>query len=396
MRIRKRLNLLVIVISLVFIAGSALAYTSGWISAEDVPMLEFTDIRVVGDGGTVGQAVTQSGTTVVPFELDFTGGNREATFELTVINVSNVDVKVDEDAMDAFISDWLSVVDIQSPGVLAPDDSSELRFTVRLNQLALQAHYLEIENYFLSFRFDILFEPEPAPNQNGGGNGGGGNVGGGGTPGAGTPSIGDNFVPTTDIPEVPSFQPDIPDTQQDVLDAYETPQGLLVPVPMVGIPLGYMAYFAESAGPPMGEEPDLIAIADGAIPLVTMDFDDDLLAIDLPAIPLEVMDFFATDDQGLRWWMFLPLLLIPFFLFHKRKVAVVFHTGIDKEPYYMYILRGKRANIPEAIKKEGTEAVWYLSKKMEEKSLWDFNKRVLLRKKLYAKWPDGNTINPTE
>ena len=38
----------------------------------------------------------------------------------------------------------------------------------------------------------------------------------------------------------------------------------------------------------------------------------------------------------------------------------------------------------------GDDAIgWNRSKKLSEKSLWDFNKRVLFGKKLYAKWPKG-------
>ena len=73
-----------------------------------------------------------------------------------------------------------------------------------------------------------------------------------------------------------------------------------------------------------GGEEGLVAIADPLIPLApgifTNDGGSELIAIALPMIPLGVLEF-AADDSGFLfvWWMFVPLLLVPPFIFFNRK-----------------------------------------------------------------------------
>ena len=440
MRIRKRLNIAVLVFALVFFTGSALAYNYGdfgrftGFSTGERPFLEI--LRVYELTGHTGATIyvrepmlNNYGNSVVSFDLNFgsatIGNSIYVGFE--VQNNSPQPLPVIYQSNNR--PEWLGIspVQVQNPIPAGESTRAVLRFEIyNLDFLDFDDDNPNVGTQ--SGVFDITVLADVAGLLNGGGpptnggtgggtGGGGGNDtgagggagsggagggtggggAGGGTGGADAGSGADvpndpAFVP----PETPTFSPEVPNLVQDDLFAQAVIEDSFVTAPAFDIPLGEMVFAA--SGETLEDDPNLVAVGDGFIPLTVLDFDhdDDLLAIALPEIPLEALNFLASDTPlGFQWWMLLPLLLIPFILFHKRKVAVMFYTGIETEPYYVYILRGKKASVPETIKHEGEGAIgWYRSKKLEDKYLWDFNKRVLFRKKLYAKWPAFTSVKP--
>ena len=432
MRIRKRLNIAVIVLALVFFVGSALAYNGvegGILSANETNLApnQFRPVEAFVDNEDSNASITvlDDGRIRLEVVFDFSArSDSSERFNVIVENTTNLYLPISVSVLGNDLPGWLK----QEQGVIFT--SSQLmglnNGNIYVPPYGFATVWIEfsITEYIINFveghTLDVIHTVDmrvvpfgqgvtqpggqppaypPVIVPPGGGIVGGGGIGGGIGGGA--------FFPPTQAatpPDAP-YVPVAPGTPYEpVLDVEPPLPPIVVAEAVVDDPPTPAVAAPEPAPPVVVTEADvdaaaeaetdgLIAIEDPEIPLAIMDFEpaeeaeEELIAIAAPQIPLVVGGLAPADSPfTLHWWMFLPLLSIPFLLYYNRNVAIALHTGMDKGPIYVYIRRGGKIEIPESLKKAGIGASgWYRSKKFDDKALWDFDKRVMLRKNLYLR-----------
>ena len=118
----------------------------------------------------------------------------------------------------------------------------------------------------------------------------------------------------------------------------------------------------------------------------------EFIAISEQIIPLAAIDLCSAAicrTFTIPWWWTLitagTVILILLVLWHRCVIA--YHADIESKPYFVFHHRGCRAEEPDVFAKPGYEIEgWYTSYHFEDKERFCFERRVFLRKRLYANW----------